>query len=155
MSTWEQHSVLFCKPRIWIPCSVTYSSCGDLSDLCSPDCSRTRKRASETGGGEAADQHCPEESKGGTGAKDLQSRRGEIHQPCHNVRRHAHAHAHAHTHTHTHTRTHSLIYYSSDTVSPASAFSSDSSTGFAVYKSCISTKQKLKFLCVTLQAEFG
>lgn len=85
--------------------------------LCFSDCSRARKGASEAGGGEGADQHRPKESKGGAGAQDLQSRCREIHQPCHNVRRH----------------THTLIYcLSNHTLPSASALSSNTSIGVVV-----------------------
>lgn len=60
----------------------------DSSDRC-----RAREGAAEGGGGAATDQHQPEEREGGAGAEDLQSRRGEIHQPCHHVRTHTHTHA--------------------------------------------------------------
>lgn len=52
------------------------------------DCRRAREGAPEAAGGEGADQRCPEESERGAGAQDLQSRRWQIHQPCHNVRTH-------------------------------------------------------------------
>lgn len=57
------------------------------------DCRRAREGAPEAAGGEGADQRCPEESKRGAGAQDLQSRCWQIHQPCHNVRTHNHTRA--------------------------------------------------------------
>lgn len=61
-------------------------TCGYLHDFCLLDCRRARKGATEARGGETAGQHRPEESQGGAGAKNLQSRCWKIHQPCHNVR---------------------------------------------------------------------
>lgn len=60
--------------------------CVDWHDFCLSDCRGARKGATEAGGGETAGQRRPEESQGGAGAKNLQSRCWKIHQPCHNVR---------------------------------------------------------------------